>query len=122
MKPSGERIRRVLWLGATTAATLALTVSVTSSVAAQPLHRDAASHNRPGYPPPGGIYTMFTDCPIVNPLMQETPPISDPASGGSSVAGCSAGDVTSGTLKIGNITTQVVQPVNVQFGFFSTPN
>jgi hypothetical protein len=30
--------------------------------------------------------------------------------------------VTSGTLKIGNITTPVVQPVNTQFGFFSTPN
>jgi hypothetical protein len=123
MKPSSRRIRRVLWLGAAASAALALTVSgVTSSVAAQPLLPGAASHEGPGYPPPGGIYTMFTDCPITNPLMQETPPSSDPASGGSSFAACSAGDVTSGTLQIGNITTPVVQPVNVQFGFYTPPN
>src|SRR5258708_4962092 len=122
MKPSSRRIRRALWLGATAAAALALTVSgVTSSVAAQPLSR-TTSDEGPGYPPPGGIYTPFTDCPIANPLMQETPPSSDPASGGSSFAACSAGDVTSGTLKIGNITTPVVHPVNTQFGFFTTPN
>jgi hypothetical protein len=123
MKTSSRPIRRVLWLGAAAAAALALTVSgVTSSVAAQPLLSGAASHDGPGYPPPGGIYTPFTDCPIANQLMQETPPISDPAATVGSFAGCSAGDVTSGTLKIGNITTPVVQPVNTQFGFFSTPN
>jgi hypothetical protein len=48
--------------------------------------------------------------------------VSDPAAGGVSYAACTAGDATSGTLKIGNITTPVVQPVNVQFGFFPLPN
>jgi hypothetical protein len=74
MKPSSRPIRRALWLGATAAAALALTVSgVTSPVAAQPTLHSAASDEGPGYPPPGGIYTPFTDCPIANPLMQETP-------------------------------------------------
>jgi len=125
MKPSSRRIRRALWLAAIAVA--ALTVSgVTSSVLAQPALLSATPSDDdgpgPGYPPPGGIYTMFTDCPITNPLMQETPPSSDPASGGTSLAACTAADVTSGMLKIGNITTTVVQPVNVQFGFFSAPN
>src|SRR5258708_15249317 len=122
MNPSSRRIRRALWRGATAAAALALTVSgVTSSVAAQPLSR-TTSDEGPGYPPPGGMSRAVGDCPIANPVMQETPPSSDAESGGSSFAACSAGDVTSGTLKIGNITTPVVHPVNTQFGFFTTPN
>ncbi len=124
MKPSSRRIRRALWLSATAATAAGLTVAgVASSVAAQQTSLSSTTSNTgPGYPPPGGIYAPFTNCPITNPLMQESPPSSDPASGGVSFAACTAGEVTSGTLKIGNIITKVVQPVNVQFGFFPPPN
>jgi len=54
--------------------------------------------------------------------MQETPAASDPAANGLSLAACVAGNATTGSLKIGNIVTPVVQPVNVQFGFFTPPN
>jgi hypothetical protein len=68
----------------------------------------------PGYPPPGGIYAPFTNCPILNPLMQE-------GVSGSAVI-CSDGHVTSGSITIGNITTPVIQPVDVQFGGVETAN
>jgi hypothetical protein len=36
-------------------------------------------------------------------------------------AACTAGLATSGSITIGNITTPVTEPVNVQFGFFIPP-
>jgi hypothetical protein len=71
-------------------------------------------HGGPGYPPPGGIYAPFTNCPLLNPLMQE--------SVGGSATGCIAGDADSGTITIGNITTPVTHPVTVQFGAWDPPN
>jgi hypothetical protein len=68
----------------------------------------------PGYPPPGGIYTPFTNCPLLKPLMQESVL--------GSATGCIAGDTTSGSIKIGNITTAVVHPVVAQFGVWDPPN
>ncbi len=124
MKASGRRFRRAFFVSATAATTAAIVVAgVTSSaVGAQPKPHARASQIGPGYPPPGGIYTSFTNCPLLNPLMQETPPASDPAANGLSVAACVAGNVTSGTLAIGNIVTPVVRPISVQFGFFTPPN
>lgn len=54
--------------------------------------------------------------------MAESPSVNDPMYQGVSYAACVAGAASSGTLKIGNITTPVVRPVNVQFGFFPPPN
>lgn len=124
MKASGRRFRRALVLGVTAVTTAAMVVAwvTTSAVGAQPKPHAGSSQIGSGYPPPGGIYTSFTNCPLLNPLMQETPPTSDPASNGLSVAACVAGDATSGTLTVGNITTPIVRPVNVQFGFFTPPN
>jgi hypothetical protein len=124
MKASGRRFRRTLFVGATatTAAALVVAGVTSSAVGAQPKPHAHASQIGPGYPPPGGIYTSFTNCPLLNPLMQETPAGSDPASQGLSVAACVAGNATSGTLTIGNIVTPIVRPVNVQFGFFTPPN
>jgi len=124
MRASGRRFRRAFFVSATAATTAAIVVAgVTSSaVGAQPKPHARASQIGSGYPPPGGIYTSFTNCPLLNPLMQETPPASDPAANGLSVAACVAGDVTSGTLTVGNIVTPIVRPVNVQFGFFTPPN
>ena len=124
MRASGRRFRRAFFVSATAATTAAIVVAgVTSSaVGAQPKPHASASHIGSGYPPPGGIYTSFTNCPLLNPLMQETPPASDPAANGLSVAACVAGNVTSGTLTVGNIVTPIVRPVNVQFGFFTPPN
>jgi hypothetical protein len=73
---------------------------------AAPLASHPASHARtaaggPGYPPPGGIYAPFTNCPVLNPLVQEA--VSN------SALVCSAGNVTSGSITIGNITTPVVR-------------
>jgi hypothetical protein len=123
MKASGRRFRALV-LGVTTVTTAAMVVAwvTTSAVGAQPKPQASSSKIGSGYPPPGGIYTGFTNCPLLNPLMQETPPASDPAANGLSVAACVAGDATSGTLTIGNISTPVVRPVNVQFGFFTPPN
>jgi hypothetical protein len=124
MKASGQRFRRALVLGVTAVTTAAMIVAwvTTSAVGAQPKPHARSSAIGSGYPPPGGIYTSFTNCPLLNPLMQETPPTSDPAANGLSVAACVAGNATSGTLTIGNIATPVVRPVNVQFGFFTPPN
>jgi hypothetical protein len=123
MEQSNRRLRHAFFVGATAVAVAAAAVAaVTSSVGAQPKPQAAPKQIGPGYPPPGGIYTAFTNCPILNPIMQETPPTSDPAANGLSVAACVAGEATSGTLTIGNIATPVVRPVNVQFGFFTPPN
>jgi hypothetical protein len=117
MNWSRWRSRNRLLVGnATSAVALAL---VAVGVPAVALAAHPASHARhvtagPGYPPPGGIYAPFTNCPVLNPLMQE-------AVSGSALL-CSAGNVTSGSITFGNITTPVVRPVNVQFGGVQTPN
>ncbi len=119
MKGSSQRFRRAFFWSATAVATAAITAAaVTTSVAgAQPKPHAGPSQIGPGYPPPGGIYSLFTNCPLLNPAMAESPSVNDPMYQGVSYAACVAGDASSGTLKIGNITTPVVRPVNVQFGF-----
>ena len=110
MKPSSRRIRRALWLGASAATAAAVVVAgVTSSVAAAPA---STTVRGPGYPPPKGLYAPFTNCPLKNPLMHES----------TAFTACTGADATSGSIKIGNITTPVVQPVSVQFGFWTPPN
>ena len=122
MRGSSRRFHRAFFIGAiATTAAVGLVAGLTSTVGAQPKPA-AGTQTGPGYPPPGGIYSTFTNCPLLNPVMQETAPDSDPASGGLSVAACVAGNATSGTLTIGNISTPVVRTVHVQFGFFTPPN
>jgi hypothetical protein len=120
MKTSSQRIRRAFVLGAA-AVTAAATIVVGANAlaAAQPAAHPGASHWRhhhhgPGYPPPGGIYAPFTNCPLLNPLMQESLP--------GNATGCVAGVATSGTITLGNITTPVTQGVNVQFGIWDPAN
>lgn len=121
MKRLSRPIRRALWTGgvvATATATATLVVGVTSSVSAQSTSTSTTSARGPGYPPPKGIYKGFTNCPLNNPIMHEDLPITD-AGGG--LAACVSGDATGGSITIGNISTTVAQPVNVQFGFFTPP-
>jgi hypothetical protein len=113
MNVGSQRIRRALWLSAAAAAAAVLIVpAVTSSVAAQPASLSVINHRGPGYPPPGGIYKPFTNCPLKNPLMHES----------NGFTACTGGLATSGSIVIGNLTTQVTQPVNVQFGFWTPTN
>jgi hypothetical protein len=113
MNARSQRIRRALWLSAAAATAAVMIVpAVTSSVAAQPASLAGTSSRGPGYPPPGGIYKLFTNCPLKNPLMHEA----------NVFTACTAGVATSGSIKLGNLTTQVTEPVNVQFGFWTPPN
>jgi hypothetical protein len=96
-----------------------IVAGVTSSVAAQPTSLAGTTVRGPGYPPPKGIYAPFTNCPLNNPAMHEVLPLTD---NGGGLAACIAGNATTGSITIGNITTSVVQPVNVQFGFFIPPH
>jgi hypothetical protein len=114
MKGSSRRLRRVFFGGAMTfAAAAALVAGVTTSaLSAQPKANAAPGHFWHGYPPPGGIYTGMTRCPLRNQLMHESVQFTS----------CVLGDITSGSIKIGNITTPVTEPVNVQFGFYTAPN
>jgi hypothetical protein len=50
--------------------------------------------------------------------MHEVMPITD---NGGGFAACVAGNATSGTITLGNITTSVTEPVDVQFGFYIPP-
>jgi hypothetical protein len=70
----------------------------------------------PGYPPPKGIYAQFTNCPLKNPIMQES------WNGEGTATGCIDGQIKSGSVTVGNITTPVVEPVDVQFGVWDPPN
>jgi hypothetical protein len=80
----------------------------------------AATARGPGYPPPKGIYQPFTNCPLNNPLMHEDgQPSATNAFGG--YTACVAGEATGGSIVIGTITTQVTEPVTVQFGFAWPP-
>ncbi len=127
MKVPSQWIRRVILLSATGATTAAVIIAGSSAEAAHTTsHANlsqsamASGYKGPGYPAPQGIYKPFTNCPLLNPLMQE--------SVGGSATGCIAGYVSAGSIKIGNITTpikasaRVTHPVVVQFGVWDPPN
>src|SRR5215472_6632457 len=121
MKTSRWRSRnRFLFAGATAAALAVAVAGLAAPALARPSApaAQATLARGPGYPPPKGIYKPFTNCPLKNPVMHEVLPNTD-AGGG--FAACVAGNATSGSITIGNITTQVTEPVNVQFGFFPPP-
>jgi hypothetical protein len=112
MNSSSRRIRRALWLGASAAAAVTVAVTgVTSSVAAAPAPPSSATARGPGYPPPKGIYAPFTNCPLNNPLMHES----------TQFTACTGALAVNGSITLGTITTAVVAPVHVQFGFFTPP-
>jgi hypothetical protein len=112
MRVPSRRIGRAFWFSATAAIVAVLTVAAVTSSAVGAAPKPSAGQIGPGYPPPGGIYTLFTNCPLNNPLMHESV----------TFAACVAGYATSGSITIGNITTPVVRPVNVQFGFWTGPD
>ena len=114
MKRSNRSLRRVFFMSATVVAAAALTIAgvTTSAVGAQSKPHAGPSQIGPGYPPPGGIYTSFTNCPLYNQLMHESV----------GFTACTAGLATSGSITLGNIVTPVVRPVNVQFGFWDGVN
>jgi hypothetical protein len=127
MKASSMWIRRAVAWSAAGTVTAVMIVAGSSAQAAHPALRADPGQSRvvpgqkgPGYPPPEGIYKPFTNCPLLNPLMQESTP--------GSATGCIAGDVSWGRIKIGNITTKVrgsakvTVPVAVQFGVWDPPN
>ncbi|HTX83108.1 MAG TPA: hypothetical protein VME44_13045 [Streptosporangiaceae bacterium] len=126
MKASRKWIRRAVLLSATAALTAGMVAAASSaadahSTAGSSQARTVLSKKGPGgYPLPKGIYAPFTDCPLLNPLMQESTP--------GDATGCVAGDVLSGRIKIGNITTRikattkVKYPVAVQFGIWDPVN
>jgi hypothetical protein len=121
MKASSQRTRRAFLWSATAATAAAMIIAGSTAEAAHTSPHAGAGHGRvhpdalgPGYPPPGGIYTPFTNCPLLKPLMLE--------SVGGSATGCVAGDAVSGSIKIGNVTTTVAHPVIAQFGIWDPPN
>ena len=127
MKTSSQRFRRASLWSATGAITAAMIVAGSSAEAAHTTSHVGLSKSTmgatlkgPGYPPPRGIYSPFTNCPLLNPLMKE--------SVGGSATGCIAGYVRTGSIKIGNITTtikyttKVKYPVVAQFGVWDPPN
>ncbi len=126
MRAPSQRIRRALWLSAAAATAVGMTVAgLTSAASAQPTSPSAAASTGtggpgPGYPPPAGIYAPFINCPLNNPLMHENGQIN--ANGFGGFAACTAGHATGGSITIGNITTPVTEPVNVQFGFAWQPS
>jgi hypothetical protein len=121
LKASRQWIRRAVLWGATGAVTAALVIAGSSAEAAHTtLHSHAAANGGAGYKLPKGIYAPFTNCPLLNPLMKESTP--------GNATGCVAGEVSSGKIKIGNITTTIEAtatdktPVAVQFGLWDPPN
>jgi len=86
-----------------------------------PAAQVSTSAQGPGYPPPKGIYKSFTNCPLNNPLMHEAGQLSAANSFGG-FAACVAGNAVTGSITLGNITTPVTEPVNVQFGFAWQPD
>jgi hypothetical protein len=123
MKASSKWIRRAVLWGATGALTAGMIVAASSAAAAHSTSHPSSSQAKKGpggYPLPKGIYAPFTDCPLLNPLMQESTPAGP--------TGCVAGTVLTGKIKIGHITTRIkatakVQfPVTVQFGLWDPPN
>jgi hypothetical protein len=105
MNSSSRRFRRALWLSAAAAAAVTVAVTgLTSSVAAAPAS--------PGYPAPQGIYAPFTNCPLHSQVMHES----------TQFTLCIAALAVNGTITLGNITTTVVSPVQVQFGAYTPPD
>jgi hypothetical protein len=117
METSRWRNRRgFLVSGATVAAAVAAVVAGLAAPAlARPAAPAAITVRGPGYPPPGGIYKPFTNCPLNNPLMHEE------ETGSFGLAACVAGEATTGSVTLGKLITQVTEPVNVQFGFAGPP-
>jgi hypothetical protein len=114
MKASSQWIHRAFLLSATGATAAAMILAGSSAQAAHSSQHAGPSQKGPGYAPPKGIYRPFTNCPLLKPLMQE--------SLGGNATGCIAGDATTGSITIGNITTQVKHPVIAQFGVWDPPN
>src|SRR5487761_1538297 len=117
MKTFKWRVRHPALLGsATAAAAVALIAAGVPAIALASLPASHAGPSAigPGYPPPGGIYTPFTNCPILNPLMQES------VSGDAVI--CSAGQVANGSVTLGTLPPPVARPVDVQFGGWDPPN
>jgi hypothetical protein len=120
MQTSRQWIRRVVLWSAVAGTTLAAVLATTAAQAANPAQvsrshpASGAKATGPGYPRPRGIYYPFTDCPLLNPLMQESLP--------GNATGCVAGYTKSGSITIGNITTTLTKPVVAQFGIFSPPD
>lgn len=121
MQTSRWRSRRgFLFAGAAVTAAVAAAVAGLAAPAlagpSAPAAQAGTTARGPGYPPPKGIYAPFTNCPLNNPIMHE---VMDTDGGG--LAACTAGLATGGSIKIGNITTSVVENVDVQFGFVIPP-
>jgi hypothetical protein len=117
MKTSGWRNRRgFLFAGATVAAVLAAASAGLAAPALAGPSAPATLAKGPGYPPPKGIYAPFINCPLNDPMMHE---VMDTNGGG--FTACTAGLATGGSIKIGNITTSIVENVDVQFGFVIPP-
>jgi hypothetical protein len=115
MKASGWRSRHRILLGSATTAAVAALIAVgvpALALSSNPATSAAINARGGGYPPPGGIYKGFTNCPVKNPLMSQS----------NSFTACTLGDATSGSITLGNITTPVTQAVNVQFGFYENTN
>ena len=117
MQTSRWRNRRgFLFAGATVTAVLVAAGAGLAAPAMAGPSAPATLAKGPGYPPPKGIYAPFINCPLNNPMMHEA---MDTNGGG--FAACTAGLATGGSIKIGNITTSVVENVDVQFGFVIPP-
>lgn len=120
MRASSQWIGRAFMWSATGVTAAAMIIAGSPAGAAHPIaYATSRSHmspelKGPGYPLPGGIYKPFTNCPLLNPLMQE--------SLGGDTTGCVAGDASAGSIKIGNITTKITHPVVAQFGVWDPPN
>ena len=110
---------RFLFASATVAAALAVAVAGLARPPA-PAAQASTSARGPGYPPPEGIYKPFVNCPLNDPAMHEVMATGIGTDGGG-LAACTAGKAASGSITLGNITTPVTEPVNVQFGFYIPP-
>jgi hypothetical protein len=63
------------------------------------------------YPPPGGIFAPFTDCPLKNRILRQAAP--------GFAMGCIKSITASGTFTVNGIPVPITQPVTVQFGTYS---
>ena len=111
MKSSSRWIRRALWLGASAAAAVTLAATAVTSSVAAPASSPSGPQG-PGYPPPKGIYAPFTNCPLNNQVMHES----------NQFTACVGALAVNGSITLGTLTTTVVAPVHVQFGFYTPPN
>jgi hypothetical protein len=120
--PRWRSRNRLLIAGAGAVAVAVAVAGLAAPALARPSALAAGTTVRgPGYPPPKGIYKPFTNCPLNNPLMHEQGQLSATNTFGG-FAACVAGNAVTGSITLGNITTQVTEPVNVQFGFAWQPD